>query len=137
MINEKGFTLIELITVVAIIGILASITIPTYQTHAKKTRFAEVVLAADSVKTNIEVCFQRRGLYNLSNCDSIVKANINPAGVTAAQYVQSVNIAPNTALITITGTSEVDSATYTLLPTENNDALNWTAGGTCITAMLC
>lgn len=137
MTKQRGFTLIELMIVIAIIGILAAIAIPSYQKHTKKARFTEVVLAAATVRTNIDTCFQGRGNYTLTNCDSIAKVSINASGVTNANNVSAISIDPTTALVTATGEPSVDSATYTLLPTVNNDTLTWTAGGTCIAAGLC
>ncbi|MGB1305694.1 pilin, partial [Pseudoalteromonas marina] len=54
--KQQGFTLIELMIVVAIIGILAAIALPQYQTYTKKARFSEVVLAASSAKGLVDVC---------------------------------------------------------------------------------
>lgn len=137
MSKQKGFTLIELTIVIAIIGILAAIAIPSYQSYTKKARFTEVVLAATSVRSNIDICFQNRDNHTLSNCDSLNKIGINPSVVTAPKTINSITIDVNTAMITVTGEPSVNSETYTLLPTVNNDTLNWTAGGTCIAAGLC
>ena len=65
-LNNKGFTLIELMIVVAIIGILAAVALPAYQNYTKKARFSEVVLATQGYKTAIEVCAQAEG--GLTNC---------------------------------------------------------------------
>lgn len=55
---QKGFTLIELMIVVAIIGILAAVAIPSYSNYTNKAKFSEVVLATSGMKTAIEVCAQ-------------------------------------------------------------------------------
>ena len=59
--TQQGFTLIELMIVVAIIGILASIALPAYQTYTKKAKFSEVVLGTAGIKTAVEICAQDRG----------------------------------------------------------------------------
>ncbi|AAZ18112.1 probable pilus assembly protein major pilin PilA [Psychrobacter arcticus 273-4] len=137
MLKQQGFTLIELMIVIAIIGILAAIAIPSYQAYTKKARFTEVVLAATTVRTNIDTCFQGRGKYVLTNCDSIAEVSLNASGVTAANNVNSISITPTTALVTATGEANVDSATYTLQPTVVNNSLTWEIGGTCFAAGLC
>ena len=53
---QKGFTLIELMIVVAIIGILAAVAIPAYSNYTKKAKFTEVVQATQAIKTGIEAC---------------------------------------------------------------------------------
>jgi type IV pilus assembly protein PilA len=64
--KQGGFTLIELMIVVAIIGILAMIALPAYQTYTNKAKFSEVVLATQSVKIGVEVCAQAEGGF--TNC---------------------------------------------------------------------
>ena len=134
---QKGFTLVELMIVIAIIGILATIALPAYQSYTKKARFTEVVLAATTVKTNVDNCFQSKGNYSLENCDSIAKVSIDAAAVTAPNSVNSITIDPTTALITAKGEPSVDNANYTLLPTPQSGTLIWTSSGTCIAAGLC
>ena len=58
MKKQSGFTLIELMIVVAIVAILAAVAMPAYQTYTKRAKFAEVVAASGPAKTAIEVCIQ-------------------------------------------------------------------------------
>ncbi len=66
MKRQAGFTLIELMIVVAIVAILAAIALPAYQTYSDKARYTEVVMAATAVKSAVEVCGQVRGTF--TNC---------------------------------------------------------------------
>lgn len=61
---QKGFTLIELMIVVAIIGILAAIAVPAYQNYTLRARFTEVVNATAPYKTAVEICFQAGACNN-------------------------------------------------------------------------
>lgn len=137
MNTQKGFTLIELMIVIAIIGILAAIALPAYQTYTKRAKFTEAVLAAASVRSNIDICFQDKDNYMLSNCDSFSKIGIDASVATTPNTINSLTIDANTAMITVTGEPSVDSATYTLSPTASNNSLTWSAGGTCVAAGLC
>ena len=64
--KQSGFTLIELMIVIAIIDILASIAMPAYSSCTKKAKFSEVILAGSSVKGLVDLCFQIRWLYDTS-----------------------------------------------------------------------
>ncbi|MGI1999655.1 pilin [Shewanella frigidimarina] len=66
--NAKGFTLIELMIVVAIIGILAAIALPAYQTYTDKARYSGVVAAGGAVKTAVEICAQTEGSISATEC---------------------------------------------------------------------
>ena len=123
--------------ITAIIDILAAIAIPSYHSYTKKTKFTEVILAAMTVRYNMDSCFQGHGNYELNNCDAIPKVSIDASGLASANHVKAITIESSTAKVTVTGEGSVDEKTYTLLPTEINNSLTWEVGGTCFAAGLC
>ena len=144
--NQKGFTLIELMIVIAIIGILAAVALPAYQTYTKKAKFSEVVLASTTVKSAVEICYQSEGA--LTKC--ISAATNNPgvvASVLDAAKVDFVTSAVavldgSNSKITITGdaTEFPDGNTYIVIGTPNDGAINWavdTTNSTCATKGYC
>ncbi len=143
--SQQGFTLIELMIVVAIIGILASIAIPSYQTYTKKAKFSEVVQATSPMKLAIESCYQDQGsLLNCTNGSNGV-ANVTSNG----KYVASVQVSGNTATAAVitatsnTGATGVDSTTaYTYIltataPGTGGNLIDWAKSGTCGAAGYC
>ncbi len=133
MQRQQGFTLIELMIVVAIIGILAAVAIPAYQTYTKKAKFSEVVMAATPFKTAFDVAAQQGNFAAIGDADAGA-AGI-PAAVGASGYVTSVSMLDG--VITATGTAAVDSVTFTLTPDGIVPPIQWTIGGTCVAAGLC
>jgi len=141
--KQQGFTLIELMIVIAIIGILAAIALPQYQTYTKKARFSEVVLAASSAKGLVDVCFQTRGEGKLTNCDTAAKIGLDVDGAAAGKQVKSVAITATTGVVTATGETTVDDSTYILTPTPAGTTaaplgtLTWAQTGSCIANGIC
>ena len=85
-VNQKGFTLIELMIVVAIIGILAAIAIPAYQDYTVRARMSEVVLAASGPRTSVTESFQSVGAMPTDG----VAAGLGDPGDYASNLVTSV-----------------------------------------------
>lgn len=118
--------------VVAIIGILASVALPQYETYTKKTRFTEVILATGVFKNAYELGIQVGTITAKSQADS--GSNGIPNALGATGLITSVSM--TNGLITATASADLDSETYTLDPTLTTP-VQWTKGGSCVALALC
>lgn len=126
---QKGFTLIELMIVVAIIGILAAIALPAYQDYTTRAKVSELILAASSAKTNVTEAATTLGKMPVTA--SLVLASQVSNYVASVVYTSTL---ASSALVTATGTSALGVGA-----TNNTIVLNatysetgqviWTCGG--------
>ena len=151
--SQQGFTLIELMIVIAIIGILAAVAVPQYQTYTKKAKFSEVVGATSPFKAGIETCAVDQGLnssstISSSNCGQTTGGNDVPPPVSTINgFVASVNVS-TAGVITATAVGSTGSAsngmngetiilTPAMNPAGSSALIGWTKSGTCLTGGIC
>ena len=141
--RSAGFTLIELMIVVAIIGILAAIALPAYQDYTKRAKLSEVILAASACRTSVSEAYQSASSKPAANswgCEGNVAGTATSA---VSKYVLSIVTDAN-GVITVTtttgtlGDTTLDGKTITLTPYANAAATTpVTTVGTPVSAWKC
>lgn len=146
MKRQSGFTLIELMIVVAIVAILAAIALPAYQNYTKRAKFSEVIAATGPSKTAVEVCVQGSdATVNNALMTTCATASTNAAsGAFDTTKVASVGATASGAtgvVITATGNTTVfpGTMTYILTGTANTTSrqVTWVKSGSCVANGLC
>ena len=134
--TQKGFTLVELMIVTAIIGILVAVALPAYQFYAQRARFAEALLQIDDFKNMVVVHAQMNRFGALTDVDhgtfglpTAVPRTTTRHGLTLVD-----------GLITVTWKNDstpLDGVTYSLQAGGITPPISWTDGGTCINLGYC
>ena len=134
--KQQGFTLIELMIVVAIIGILAAIALPAYQNYTNKAKFSEVVVATSAIKTAFEIAYSEEPTFASAAANAVVSSAVAAAN-SQGGYVAGASL-DNAGLITTSSANISTNATYQLQAVSTAAGnVRWTKGGSCVTEGWC
>ena len=125
---QKGFTLIELMIVVAIIGILAAIALPAYQDYTIRTQVSEGQALMGGAKTAVTEFWSQRGRFPASNAS----AGLSAAASITGSYVTQVNVGTGGAIQATYGkkaNTKIANETCTITPRDAGGSVTW--AGTC------
>ena len=98
---QKGFTLIELMIVIAIIGILAAIALPAYQDYTIRTKISEAIIAGSSVKGLLSEAFQTDSVAGLNAATTAYNTLVATDVSKQSKYVHSISIIPATWTVVV------------------------------------
>jgi type IV pilus assembly protein PilA len=119
---QKGFTLIELMIVVAIIGILAAIAIPAYSDYTERAKVSELVTLGSACKASVSEYYQAQGVFPADNN----AAGCNSASTAKVQSITVTGTANTSGTITVLSNLSKATGNYILIGTPTtNDSVQW------------
>jgi type IV pilus assembly protein PilA len=119
---QKGFTLIELMIVVAIIGILAAIAIPAYSDYTERAKVSELVTLGSACKASVSEFYQSQGVFPANNAE----AGCNGAGTAKIQSITVSGSGATSGTITVLSNLTKATGNYILVGTPTaNDSVEW------------
>lgn len=125
---HNGFTLIELMIVIAIIAVLATIAIPSYQNYTKKAAISELMQASSPYKAEVELCiYNTNAITGCSNGSNGIQGENDG---TDFKYLNSAQV--QNGVITVTGKNSLEGISYTMTPTGGTDGsvISWSVSCT-------
>ena len=140
MKKQTGFTLIELMIVVAIVAILAAIALPAYNKYTARSKFTEVVTSTNGVKQQVELCIYDKGSIHddCANGKSGSGWAIKAEGDYATDYIATIAVAKGVITATAKDTEGLAGSTFTLTPTLGDAGqVKWKKAGDCVADELC
>ncbi|WP_462179413.1 pilin [Pseudoalteromonas gelatinilytica] len=141
MLRPSGFTMLELMITIAIIGLLVSLALPAYNNHFKRSKFTEVVLASNGVQRAVELCYNKN--IDLAKCDTFTELGRKKTDFTSPKNVANIEIT-NSGSFIITSTATADASkssgdTYIMQAQLKSGRLIWQLSqtSTCISGGTC
>ncbi|HEZ4650955.1 TPA: pilin [Neisseria meningitidis] len=124
---QKGFTLIELMIVIAIVGILAAVALPAYQDYTARAQVSEAILLAEGQKSAVTEYYLNHGEWPANNSD----AGVASASDIKGKYVQSVEVKNGVVTATMLSTgvnNEIKGKKLSLWAKRQNGSVKWFCG---------